>query len=68
LAPEPLLLHDEPTAHLDGEAARAVRQLVAELARDRIVVAVSHEPDLLAGPGTARVELAARPLLEAVSA
>jgi ATP-binding cassette subfamily C protein CydD/ATP-binding cassette subfamily C protein CydCD len=68
LAPEPLLLLDEPTAHLDGEAARAVRQLVAELARDRIVVAVSHEPDLLAGPGTARVELAARPLLEAVSA
>lgn len=68
LAPEPLLLLDEPTAHLDGEAARAVGQLVADLSRDRIVVAVSHEPDLLAGAGTNRVELAARPLLEAVSA
>jgi ATP-binding cassette subfamily C protein CydD/ATP-binding cassette subfamily C protein CydCD len=61
LAPEPMLLLDEPTAHLDGDAAQVVRQLVADLARDRVVVAVSHEPDLLAAPGTARVELAPLP-------
>jgi thiol reductant ABC exporter CydD subunit len=63
LAPEPLLLLDEPTAHLDGAAAEAVRRLVADLAREKVVVAVTHEPGRLAGPEIARVELAARPQL-----
>jgi ABC-type transport system involved in cytochrome bd biosynthesis fused ATPase/permease subunit len=68
LACEPMLLLDEPTAHLDGSATELVRGLLADLAKERIVVAVSHEPELIAGPGTERVELAARPHLEAVSA
>ena len=48
LASEPLLLLDEPTAHLDPQVAEAAGRLVAELARDRIVIAVTHRPELTA--------------------
>ena len=47
LSPEPLLLLDEPTAHLDGEAADEANALIAELAQRRTVVAVTHRPELL---------------------
>jgi thiol reductant ABC exporter CydD subunit len=48
LSNEPLLLLDEPTAHLDPEVAEAMGQLVTELAHDRIVIAVTHRPELTA--------------------
>jgi ABC-type bacteriocin/lantibiotic exporter with double-glycine peptidase domain len=48
LSPEPLLLLDEPTAHLDGASAETIHALVAELAERRTVVAVTHRPELLA--------------------
>ena len=48
LAPETLLLLDEPTAHLDAEGAEHVAALVAELAERRVVVAVTHRDELLA--------------------
>jgi ATP-binding cassette subfamily C protein CydD len=39
----PLLLLDEPTAHLDGQAARAVRDAVERLMNGRTVVLVTHD-------------------------
>ncbi|AKU18405.1 thiol reductant ABC exporter subunit CydC [Luteipulveratus mongoliensis] len=43
-----MLLLDEPTAHLDAEAAADVRELLTDLARDRIVIVVTHDPELAA--------------------
>jgi ATP-binding cassette, subfamily C, bacterial CydD len=39
----PLLLLDEPTAHLDGRAARSVRDAVERLMAGRTVVLVTHD-------------------------
>ncbi|HET8593913.1 MAG TPA: ATP-binding cassette domain-containing protein, partial [Intrasporangium sp.] len=47
LSTEPLVLLDEPTAHLDGDAARLAHALIAQLAERRVVVAVTHRPELL---------------------
>ena len=44
LADRPLLLADEPTAHLDGESARTVSETIARLARGRTTVLIVHEP------------------------
>jgi thiol reductant ABC exporter CydD subunit len=43
-----LILLDEPTAHLDVESAAQAHRLIQRLAGHRIVVAVSHRPELLA--------------------
>lgn len=43
----PLVLLDEPTAHLDPENAAAVRTAVARLARGRTAVVVAHDPGWL---------------------
>jgi ATP-binding cassette subfamily C protein len=43
-----LLVLDEPTAALDGEAERAVWEAVRELRGSATVVAISHQPALLA--------------------
>jgi ABC-type transport system involved in cytochrome bd biosynthesis fused ATPase/permease subunit len=48
LAPETVLLLDEPTAHLDPEGAEQLAQVIAELAERRVVIAVTHRPELLA--------------------
>ena len=45
----PLVLLDEPTAHLDADSEAAVVDAVRRLARGRTVVAVAHRPALLAG-------------------
>ena len=47
LATEPLLLLDEPTAHLDPEVADLTNQLIMRLAEQRIVIAVTHRPELV---------------------
>lgn len=48
LSTAPVLLLDEPTAHLDDESAARVRDLVRSLADDRCVVAATHSSDLVA--------------------
>ncbi|MFC7490325.1 MULTISPECIES: thiol reductant ABC exporter subunit CydD [unclassified Knoellia] len=48
LSDAPVLLLDEPTAHLDEDGTRLVLDLVRELATDRCVLAVSHAAELVA--------------------
>ena len=47
LSTAPLVLLDEPTAHLDAESAASAHQLIGHLAELRTVVAVTHRPELL---------------------
>jgi len=47
LSSAPLLLLDEPTAHLDAESAELAHRLIQKLAELRTVVAVTHRPELL---------------------
>jgi thiol reductant ABC exporter CydD subunit len=46
LSTAPVLLVDEPTAHLDGDAARRVHELLVDLAERRTVLVVTHRPEL----------------------
>ncbi|WP_068083596.1 ATP-binding cassette domain-containing protein [Novosphingobium rosa] len=48
LSQRPILLLDEPTADLDAGTAAAVRALLGELARDRLVVVATHDAALIA--------------------
>lgn len=43
-----ILIFDEPTAHLDTEAARDVTHIISRLAPSRTMFIVSHRPDTLA--------------------
>jgi thiol reductant ABC exporter CydD subunit len=47
LSTAPLLLFDEPTAHLDQESSAVAHRLIQQLAELRTVVAVTHRPELL---------------------
>jgi len=47
LSTAPLVLLDEPTAHLDDESAALAHDLIRRLAELRTVVAVTHRPELL---------------------
>jgi thiol reductant ABC exporter CydD subunit len=47
LSTAPVLLVDEPTAHLDAGSAALVHELLAGLAERRTVVAVTHRPELV---------------------
>lgn len=48
LSTAPVLLVDEPTAHLDAASAHLVHDLLVELGERRTVIAVSHRPELVA--------------------
>jgi ATP-binding cassette subfamily C protein CydD len=48
LSSAPVLLLDEPTAHLDPAAAELVHRLIRDLADRRTVVVVTHRSELLA--------------------
>ncbi|WP_217995841.1 thiol reductant ABC exporter subunit CydD [Kribbia dieselivorans] len=47
LSDAPIVLLDEPTAHLDPESAALVHRIITDLARERTVVAVTHRTDLM---------------------
>jgi len=44
----PLLFADEPTAKLDAESAEAVRRVLIEAAQSKLVIAATHDPELIA--------------------
>ncbi|HEV3047279.1 MAG TPA: thiol reductant ABC exporter subunit CydD [Solirubrobacteraceae bacterium] len=44
LADRPLLLLDEPTAHLDEASARTISETVARLAHGRTALLIAHDP------------------------
>ncbi|HET7476757.1 MAG TPA: ABC transporter transmembrane domain-containing protein [Dermatophilaceae bacterium] len=56
LSPSPLVLLDEPTAHLDDGAAELAHAAIGELAATRTVIAVTHRHELVRLAG-ARIEL-----------
>lgn len=69
LSAAPLLLLDEPTAHLDVDSAALAHNLIQQLAELRTVVAVTHRPGLL-NLADEHLHLALRPapsLTEALS-
>ena len=47
LSTAPVLLLDEPTAHLDEDACATVHALLRELAERRTVLVVTHRPELV---------------------
>lgn len=48
LSTAPVLLLDEPTAHLDDVASGVVHDLVSTMAERRTVIVVTHRPELVA--------------------
>jgi len=60
LSSAPLILLDEPTAHLDVESAALANHLIRQWAELRTVVAVTHRPELLT-LADQHVHLALRP-------
>ncbi len=47
LSTSPVLLVDEPTAHLDDASSTLVHELLREVAERRTVLAVTHRPELV---------------------
>lgn len=47
LSPAPVILLDEPTAHLDADSAALIHDVIHELAGQRTVIVVTHRPELL---------------------
>ena len=62
LSSAPLVLLDEPTAHLDRESAALAHHMIQRLAALRMVVAVTHRPELLT-VADQHVQLALRPTM-----
>lgn len=48
LCPQRVVLLDEPTAHLDAASAAMAHEAIRQLATERVVVAVTHRPELAA--------------------
>jgi len=47
----PVEVLDEPTAFLDAESAQRVREIIAERARERLVLVSTHDPELIKQAG-----------------
>ena len=47
LSPAGVVLLDEPTAHLDTDGVSLAHRVIATLARERVVVATTHRPELV---------------------
>jgi hypothetical protein len=53
-----IVLADEPTGALDSETSEQIMQALSEIARDRLVIMVTHNPDLAEQYATRTVNLA----------
>ncbi len=42
-----IIIYDEPSAAMDGEAVKSLARMIKDLARDRISLLISHDPQLL---------------------
>jgi ATP-binding cassette subfamily C protein CydD len=56
MSPRPVLVLDEPTAHLSNEGGQLVLALLEAECRDTIVIVASHHPEIVAW-GSARLTL-----------
>ena len=52
-----IVLADEPTGALDSETSEQIMQALAEIAKDRLVIMVTHNPDLAERYATRTVRL-----------
>ena len=52
-----IVLADEPTGALDSETSEQIMQALSEIARDRLVIMVTHNPDLAARYATRTIRL-----------
>ncbi len=52
-----IVLADEPTGALDSETSEQIMQALSEIARDRLVIMVTHNPDLAERYATRTVRL-----------
>ena len=59
-----VLLLDEPTAGLDWSVRDDVLSLLADLARDQVLIVVTHEPELFQGWSCERHRLEAGRLID----
>jgi ABC-type transport system involved in cytochrome bd biosynthesis fused ATPase/permease subunit len=48
LSDSPVILLDEPTAHLDAEGVESIHTVISALATDRTVIATTHRAELMA--------------------
>ena len=55
--PAPILLADEPTGNLDGENSAKVIELLAEAAKERLVILITHEFSEAEDYATRHIEL-----------
>ncbi len=52
-----ILLIDEPTAHLDYKNSKYVAKVLAEIAKKKLVIVTTHEPELFSDKNTYRLTL-----------
>ena len=52
-----IIVADEPTGNLDSESARGIAELLSEIARDKLVIVVTHNYDQFEEFATRRVKM-----------
>ena len=53
----PIILADEPTGNLDSESAKEIVALLSEIAKDRLLIVVTHNIEEVAGYATREVRV-----------
>jgi len=53
----PIIAADEPTGNLDSEAAKQIIELLHEIAKDKLVIIVTHDYEQVKGYATRRIRI-----------